>query len=145
MAPAEWEEERAEVLKGLALFQQAIEGLRSDLAELQAGLAQMLSELKEQATARQKQIDGLLIEHAARCVVVDNLVEATKLLNASVEANAKAKASQEDVQALEKRIEAIEKLMPAVKVVMWVGALLGASIIALIWSLITGRAQIVFR
>jgi hypothetical protein len=133
MSPEEWEKERANVLKGLALLEQTVLALRKDVKEA-------LGELKSAAAERQKQIDTLLLEHVARCVVVDNLVA----LMEKMETNIEKKADRVDVQALEKRIQAIEKLMPAVRIVMWVGALLGASIVALIWALITGRAQIVF-
>lgn len=44
----------------------------------------------------------------------------------------------------DRRLKEIEKLMPAVRVLMWVGAGIGVSMIALIWALITGQAQVVF-
>ncbi|MHC4749255.1 MAG: hypothetical protein ACYTFW_05210 [Planctomycetota bacterium] len=44
----------------------------------------------------------------------------------------------------EKRMRDIEKLVPALRVVMWSGAALGFSIVGLIWSLITGQVHIHF-
>jgi len=41
-------------------------------------------------------------------------------------------------------VQEIEKLVPALRAITWVGAILGMSIIALIWALITGQAQVVF-
>lgn len=43
----------------------------------------------------------------------------------------------------EKRMRDIEKLVPALRAVMWAGAALGISVVGLIWSLITGQVQIV--
>jgi len=45
---------------------------------------------------------------------------------------------------LDHRVEGVEKLTPVVRVMLWVGAAIGASIVGLIWSLITGQAAIVF-
>jgi len=50
-----------------------------------------------------------------------------------------------DVVAFDERLKAVEKLAPAIRAMIWVGAALGASVIALIWSLITGQAQLIFR
>ena len=125
MTPADWEKERTEVLKAVALLEQAVEGLRGDLGELRTGLTETLNELKRQAADRQRQFNDLLVEYAAKCVEI----ERTRL----------------DLDGLKKRVEEIEKLLPAIRVVMWIGAALGASVVALIWALITGRAQVVFK
>ena len=45
---------------------------------------------------------------------------------------------------LDRRMREVERIAPVVKVIMWVGSLIGASIIGLIWSLIAGQASIVF-
>lgn len=44
-----------------------------------------------------------------------------------------------------KRLKVVEAVFPAVKIMIWVGAAFGLSIIALIWALITGQAAIVFK
>ena len=49
------------------------------------------------------------------------------------------------VEELEKRMKRLEELYPAIRIIMWVGAIIGTSIIVLIWSLITGQASIVFK
>lgn len=46
-----------------------------------------------------------------------------------------------DVQFVE--IEEVKKLVPVMRMVMWVGAMFGVSIVALIWSLITGGVHLV--
>ena len=45
----------------------------------------------------------------------------------------------------EKRIKEVEKLMPGLKVFFWVAGALGLSVIGLIWSLITGTAEIIIK
>jgi len=121
----EWARERTEVLKALALLERGISDLQSDFADLRKGLTQTLDELKDQAAARQKQINDFLIDYAGRRVQIETM--------------------RIEMDGLKDRVKEIEKLAPAVRVMMWVGALLGASIIALIWALITGRAQVVFQ
>jgi hypothetical protein len=43
------------------------------------------------------------------------------------------------------RIEAMERMAPALRILSWVGTALAGSIIALIWAIITGRADVVFK
>ena len=56
---------------------------------------------------------------------------------------------EEDVDKLEKRVECIEKILPtlqnAVRVFVFLGSALGVSILALIWSLITGQAVLTLK
>ncbi len=44
----------------------------------------------------------------------------------------------------EARLDAIEKLMPALKAALWVGTILGGSVIVFIWTIIIGQVQVVF-
>lgn len=46
---------------------------------------------------------------------------------------------------LDRRVLRIEKLIPAVNVILWVGSAIGVSFIGLIWSIITGQASIIFN
>ena len=48
-------------------------------------------------------------------------------------------------EKMDKRITEMEKLVTPIKVIIWVGAGLGISIIGLVWSLITGQVQLIFR
>lgn len=59
--------------------------------------------------------------------------------------NARLDAAWRTIDEHGKRIKDIEKLMPILNAVLWVGTFLGVSIIALIWSLITGQATVVFK
>lgn len=51
---------------------------------------------------------------------------------------------QTEISDHENRLREIEKLAPALRAVMWVGAVLGVSIIGFIWALITGQVSITF-
>ena len=44
----------------------------------------------------------------------------------------------------EDRMREIEKLLPALRAVMWVGSALGLSVIGLIWAMITGQVTLIF-
>jgi chromosome segregation ATPase len=46
---------------------------------------------------------------------------------------------------LETRMKRLEELYPAIKTIIWIGAVIGVSIIALIWALITGQAQLIIK
>lgn len=46
---------------------------------------------------------------------------------------------------LDRRLRGVEAIAPVVRVMLWVGAAIGASIVGLIWSLITGQASIMFN
>ena len=124
-----WLSERAEVLKALALFEQSLETLskelRGDIAELRGGLGQVLAEVK----ARTADVAALQVDYAQRCAQLDSVRLTTgKLVTKQLN--------------LEK---SVERASTVVRIVSWVGALIGASIIALIWALITGQAQVVFK
>lgn len=46
---------------------------------------------------------------------------------------------------LDRRMRAVEQITPAVRAMLMVGALIGTSIVALIWSVIVGQASIIFN
>ena len=45
----------------------------------------------------------------------------------------------------EKRIRELEKLAPAMRAVIWLAGVLGVSVVALIWGLITGDIMLVYK
>jgi septal ring factor EnvC (AmiA/AmiB activator) len=49
------------------------------------------------------------------------------------------------VEDHEDRIRVLERLAPAMRVVVWIAGILGVSIVALIWALITGQASVLFK
>jgi uncharacterized protein YhaN len=52
---------------------------------------------------------------------------------------------KKEVDDHEQRIRELEKLAPAMRVVIWIAGALGLSVVALIWSLITGQASLIFK
>lgn len=44
----------------------------------------------------------------------------------------------------EHRLRSVEQLMPALRAVLWVGTMLGISIVGLVWAMIVGQVQITF-
>jgi len=117
--------EYAEVLTGLALLNQSFATLHDDVAELRVGMTQTLSELQRRNELTQEGLNRLRIEHTARGGLLDRTVE--------------------DVNRLYKRLAGVERLLPALRVMMWAGAVLGVSVLALIWALITGQAVVCFQ
>jgi len=59
--------------------------------------------------------------------------------------DARAESVVEKVDDHEGRIRALEQLAPAMRVVVWIAGVLGVSVIALIWALITGQAVLAFK
>ena len=124
MAAPTWEVERVDVLRSLALLEQLGTDTREDIAALGDALTQGMGKLADRDAAQQEKLDALELTVATNGVRNDG--------------------HREDIDDLDNRVDEIEKLMPTVRIVMWVGALLGASVVAFIWSMITGQAQIVF-
>jgi len=114
-----------EILTGLALLNQSFVSLQGELAELRVGMTQTLSELQRRNELTQEGLNRLRLEHTARGGLLDRTVE--------------------DVGRLYKRMAVVERLIPALRAMMWIAAALGVSVMALIWALITGQAQVSFR
>lgn len=124
MAAPTWEVERVDVLRSLALLEQLGKDTRGDIAVLGDALTLGLDKLADRDRAQQEDIDALKLKVATNGVRSDG--------------------HRTVIDDLDNRVDEVEKLMPAVRVVMWVGALLGASVVVLIWSMITGAAHVVF-
>ena len=58
------------------------------------------------------------------------------------------KDERKERELLEKRVTAVEKninrILPVIQVIVWIGAALGLSVIALLWSIITGQVILTF-
>jgi hypothetical protein len=114
----EWTTERTEVLKELALLNQAMLNLSADFTELRVYLTGIISDLKKKDETRQQEIIELKLKVGNRMC--------------------------DDHEAdLNKIKDDMTWIRPAVKIIMWVGTALGLSIIALIWSIITHAVTIV--
>lgn len=93
-----------------------------------AVILQKIEGLGESITRMEKKLDSFdcRVQEVEKAIVRNNVVVNT-------------------VEDHEERIRKLEKLEPAIKVVIWIAGLLGASVIGLIWSLITGSAQVIFK
>jgi hypothetical protein len=119
----EWQGERTEVLTQIALIRQALEALTEDIHTLSVTV-------KERVDAQAREIEVLRTRDAAQQV---KCVE-----QCAIVAN-----NARDLTALGRRLEMLEKLAPVMKAVVWIAGLLGAAVMALIWSLITGQASLI--
>lgn len=95
-----------------------------DIAELRAYLTQVLAKLERRDENQEKQIQERVLFCAARSPLLDQTVG--------------------ELAALRMRVKELEKLAPAMRAVIWIGGVLGVSVLALIWAIITGQAQIIF-
>ena len=78
--------------------------------------------------------------------LVDNKAQRAHERIDQVEARIMEHAKQMDAlrQAMDSLQKSVQPLIFANKVMMWLAGILGSTIIILIWSLITGQAQVVF-
>lgn len=93
--------------------------------QLRIELTRLLVEMHEQSTQAMSVTTLMRLECARRG---EQSIQMSKLL-----------AQHDD------RIEVVEKMAPALRILSWVGTALAGSIIALIWAMITGRAAVVFK
>jgi len=107
----------ADALREIALLSQSMHVMAADIAEIRTAVAGMQRDLGED-------LRQLQLEHTRRCVELQVITEKTR--------------------ELEVRLQLVEKWLPVVRVVSWVGTALGASLVALVWALITGQVQLVF-
>ena len=126
--------------------------LAGQLATLTVSLANvesMVRELRDSVLRQQDQQDlrigantdgvqALRLEFAEHCgqVKVDEVRQQSQ-----TEREGRIKDTLDDH---EERIKQLERLAPAMRVVIWIGGALGVSVVALIWALITGQAVVVF-
>jgi hypothetical protein len=73
---------------------------------------------------------------------IDSLVDKVQELEKD---GVKNEAVAKTVDDHEERIRTLEKLAPAMKVVIWIAGALGLSVIGLIWGLLTGQIALVFN
>ena len=120
----DWQSERADVLVKFAVLQQSLEALRVEMARIPEQITKLGEDLKKKAERQDVAIDRVEKEQVQICGAVAVI--------------------QRDLDAMDCRVTDIEKLSPVMRVVLWVAGVLGVSILALIWALITGQATIGF-
>lgn len=88
-------------------------------------------------------VNELLLESVKRMELkLDDLVEKVQCLEKD---NVKNDGVETTVKDHEKRLRELEKLAPAMRVVIWIAGALGLSVIGLIWGLITGQITLLMK
>ena len=112
-----------------------LEHLRCDIQEIKAALekrGEQDQKFRDEYQREYAKVDGKTEKAHTR---IDELNQRMAAMSTQTESNQKA---LEDLQ------KAIQPLVTANKILVWIGGVLGVSTVALIWSLITGQAQLVF-
>ena len=87
-----------------------------------------------------------LIDMEASIKRVEDKVNSIDSRVQAIECNdARSESVVVTVKDHEDRHRSLEKLAPAMRVVVWIAGVLGISVIALIWGLITGQAVLAFK
>jgi len=73
---------------------------------------------------------------------IDQLDEKIQCLERDSVKNDEVSTKVKDHEA---RLRELEKLAPAMKLVIWIAGILGVSVIGLLWAVITGQAAILFK
>lgn len=135
----EWQEERADVLKQIALMQMDITALKSqtapiammqsDIAIMRAELTRYLSTLQVRSEDTSGQVSAMQLDCVRR--------------------GEQTRRSTERLDKIEPRIDEIEEsiasLKPWLKAATFIASGIGAAIVALLWALLTGSATIVIK
>jgi len=135
----------------LAIIRMGVEPIADDIRDLRSALATQITDLRDRDEAARRRITRLETQTED---LIGSLSDVRELLTAIVGSLDIEKfrsqivditesfAETEELAKLEKRVVAVETIVPAVKIMIWVGSILGASVVALIWALIIGRASI---
>lgn len=119
-----WTGERAEVLSRLATLALSIQNVESMVRDMRDALR----EQQEQQASTETAVQEMRLELERRWQEVRTV-----------------EAEVQKIEPLKQRVINLERLAPAMKVVIWIGAALGLSVLALIWALITGQATLVMQ
>lgn len=139
MTEANWTDERADILTQIALLQAdmstvknataGILTMQADIAQLRATLTQVLGQLQSQTASNTGQVGAMQLDCVRRG-------------EQAAQVAIKVTAQETRLDALEKAVNSIQ---PWVKAATFIAGIVGAAIIALIWSMITGQAQILLH
>lgn len=139
MTEANWTEERADILTQIALLQSDMNAVKtatagiltmqSDIAQLRATLTQVLGQLQSQTASNTGQVGAMQLDCVRRG-------------EQAAQVAIKVTAQEARLDALEKAMNGIQ---PWIKAATFITGIVGAAIVALIWSMITGQAQILLH
>lgn len=126
------------VAERLATLTAAIANVERMLVEMRDSVMRTQSEANVRLDAQEARLTALRLEFAQHCGESD-VDEARRQTQAERDRHVVGQIAGHEV-----RIVALEKLAPAMKLVIWIGGIVGASVVALIWALITGQAVLAF-
>lgn len=126
---SDWVEERADVLKQMALMQQSMMTMSADITSLRATLTQVLGELKMRSDTTGGQVGSMQLECARRGERTEHTA---------------VRVAEHD-KRLDLVEEAVASIKPWLKAASFIGASVGAALIGLLWAVLTGSAQIIFH
>ncbi len=125
------------------LIELATEPLRGDIAELRATLARYLDLL----SARDERIamleTGSAVQEQMLKVVCKLLESLSEKMDEMILSTLKAKGLEEKVTGMDRRLEAVEAVIPAIKALKWLLGLFGATLLLIIWAIVTGQVKLV--
>lgn len=126
------------VAERLATLTASIANVERMLVEMRDSVMRTQAEANVRLDGQEARLTALRLEFAQHCGESD-VDEARRQTQADRDQRMAERISEHEV-----RIVALERLAPAMKLVIWIGGILGASAVALIWALITGQAVLAF-
>lgn len=128
-----WQAERPKVLASIIIIQKDIASINSQMIDIKNNLTTTLHDIQDSNHAIQQNCAVQM----ARNVQIQKDIDNNRISVAEALRTTRSIPSN-----LDARLQELEKLAPVTKVVLWIGAALGVSIIGLIWGLLTGTVQL---
>lgn len=109
--------------------------------------AQIIGTLKQFFTERLDRVENKVDDVNTKVDGLKDDINTSKIEEAKTHVKQEAQLQQHEkkINDHEKKISEFSKLVPFIQGWMWLAAILGASVVALIWSLITGQAVLVIK
>lgn len=110
-----------------------VQGVREDIAEIKKDvkcLNERQTEFERYYTGEHVKVEAQTLSAHRRLDILEPKVEKIEV------------ALRTEIQTIR---DALSPLHLQAKIIVWVAALLGASVIGLIWAIIVGQAQVVFK
>lgn len=125
------------------LVELATEPLRDDIAELRATLARYLDLL----SARDERVaaleTGSAVQEQALKVVCKLLESLSEKMDEMILFTLRAEGLEKRVAGVDRRLEAVEAVIPAIKALKWLLGLFGTTLLLIIWAIVTGQVKLV--
>lgn len=125
------------------LVELATKPLRDDIAELRATLARYLDLL----SARDERVaaleTGSAVQEQALKVVCKLLESLSEKMDEMILFTLRAEGLEKRVAGVDRRLEAVEAVIPAIKALKWLLGLFGTTLLLIIWAIVTGQVKLV--